>query len=90
MAETLSFTFRNPDRILCSVSSGIQGWERLGSGASPSASSKYLLWLEKNGLGRDVYQAFAPLDLTGCPTEELDRAEMVLDNDDERSDRVEL
>lgn len=88
--ETLSFTFRNPDRILCSVSSGIESWERLGTGAAPSANSKYLLWLEKNGLGRDVYQAVAPLDLTGCPTEELDRAEMVLDGGDERSDRVEL
>jgi serine protease Do len=88
--ETLSFTFRNPDRILCSVSSGIESWQRLSSGEKPSASSRYLLWLEKNGLGRDVYQALAPLDLTGCPTEELRQSEMVLDGGDERSDRVEL
>lgn len=87
--ETMSFTFRKPDRILCNVSSGIMSWDRLGSRAS-SASSKYLLWLEKHGLGRDVYQAFAPLDLNGCPTEDLNGAEILLEGGDERADRLEL
>jgi serine protease Do len=89
-AETLSFIFRNQERILCTVYSPVSGWERQGRGASSTARSKYLRWLERNGLGGDLYQALAPLDLTFCPTEELKEAEIVLDGGDEHADRLAL
>lgn len=89
--ETLSFTFRKSNRILCNVSGGVRQWYAQGSGnVAASDDSHYLRWLEKNGLVRQAYHGLATLDLTGCPVQELRDAEMVLDGGDERANRIEL
>lgn len=88
--ETLSFTFRKPDRILCSVSGGVKQWHQRGSRSPESDDSHYVRWLEKNGLVRNSYQGLATLDMTGCPMEELRGAEIVLDGGDDRANRIAL
>jgi S1-C subfamily serine protease len=84
--EVLSFTLRTPERIVCYVSGGVRSWSHLGS-ASGSAS-RYVQWLDRNDLAKDVYQGLAELDLKGCPRGELQDAEIVLDGGDERADRI--
>jgi serine protease Do len=88
-SEPVTFVFRAADRILCRVSSVASDWQPAGSGLSgEGASSRYVQWLKKHGLQKEVFQGMATLDLQACPTEELPGAEVVLEGGDERADRV--
>lgn len=87
LSETLFFTFRTPDRVVCKASGGVRFWQRMNDGSAAGSDSRYLRWLQKHGLAQDVYQGLAILDLTGCPRDDLREAEVVLDGGDERAGR---
>ena len=89
-SETVSFTFRNGQRVLCRVSALVNGWSPLAAGGDTAAGadSRYLQWLRRNGLQRDLFEGFATLDLQGCPVDELRGSQVVLEGADELADRV--
>ncbi len=88
--QMLSFSFRRGDRILCSVYSMVSRWEDWGAGANFSADSRYLLWLRKNSIDQTAFRAKVPLDISRCPVEELGDSEIVLEDGDERANRLAL
>lgn len=90
-AETLTFQFRAGERTLCQVTSLADGWRQAGSADSDTvqaADSRYMQWVRKNGLQKNVYVARVPLDLQGCPLEELHGSDLVLEGADERAGRI--
>jgi S1-C subfamily serine protease len=89
--ESVSFLFRNNDRVLCKIRSVAEGWRKIAeTPAEPqvSADSRYLQWMSKNGLQGQVFLGEAVLDVQGCPVEEMRGAELILEGADERADRV--
>jgi serine protease Do len=90
-AETFTFVFRNGDRTLCKVTAAADNWRQADASsdtAETGADSRYMQWMRKNNLQKDVFLGFATLDVKGCPLEELHGAQVVLEGADERADRV--
>ncbi|MES1211105.1 MAG: hypothetical protein ABUL63_02095, partial [Acidobacteriota bacterium] len=87
-AEPLSFLFTTGERTLCRVTGPAGDWRPADAETGPAAGSRYIQWAKKNGLQKDVYVGFAPLDLQGCPLEELHGSDLVLDGADERASRI--
>jgi serine protease Do len=93
-AETLTFTFRNAERILCRVNATAEHWQK-ATGSDPSqagSESRYMQWLKKNNLEGEVFIGAAPLSLKDCPLEDLRAAgtEVILEGADDRANRVAL
>jgi hypothetical protein len=86
--ETLTFAFRSDQRSLCQVTAQAGNWKSADSADAQSEGSRYMQWVKKNSLQKDVYLGFAPLDLAGCPLEDLHGAALVLNGADERADRI--
>jgi len=91
--EKLTFAFRSSDRLLCTVTAVPDNWRRAddrpdAAAAGPGADSRYMQWMKKHNLDSEVFLGSAPLDLQGCPLEELRGAQVVLEGADERADRV--
>jgi len=91
-AEALSFLFAVGERTLCRVTSPADGWQPAAADAAQeqAAGSRYLQWVKKNGLLKDAYVGLAPLDLQGCPLEELHGSDLVLEGADERAGRIRI
>ena len=89
--EALTFDFRSSDRLLCTVRAVPEIWRRIGDhpdAATAGADSPYMQWMKKHNLEREIFLGSAPLDLQGCPLEELRGAQVVLEGADERADRI--
>jgi hypothetical protein len=86
--ETLTFAFRNGQRGLCQVTAQAGDWKSADDAGAQGEGSRYMQWVKKNSLQKDVYLGFAPLDLAGCPLEDLHGAALVLNGADERADRI--
>jgi len=87
-AEPLTFLFGSGERTLCRVTGPAGDWHPADAETGPAASSRYLQWAKKNGFQKDVYVGLAPLDLQGCPLEELHGSDLVLEGADERASRI--
>lgn len=87
-AEPLTFRFGTAERTLCQVTGLAGDWHPAGAETGQATGSRYLQWLKKNGLQKDVYVGLAPLDLQGCPLEELHGSDLILDGADERAGRI--
>jgi serine protease Do len=87
-SETLTFAFRNGQRGLCQVTAQAGDWKSADDAGAQGEGSRYMQWVKKNSLQKDVYLGFAPLDLAGCPLEDLHGAALVLNGADERADRI--
>lgn len=90
--RVLRLTVRSADKDLCQVNAYVLGWNKVdtASPGAPAAGSLYFQWLLSNNLLQDAYQGFATLDLGACPRQDLRGALIVLDDGDERADRIRL
>jgi serine protease Do len=90
-SENVTLLFRTSERVLCEVDALVSDWRKWeGAGDGTGGDSRYLEWLKRNGLLKEVYQGIAPLRLDNCPAEELQGSEVVLQGGDERADRLEV
>ena len=88
-SEPVTFVFRSADRELCRVSSVAGSWQPVGDGfTGEEAGSRYVQWLTKNGLQKEIFRGIATLDVRTCPTEELPGSEVFLEGADVRADRL--
>jgi S1-C subfamily serine protease len=89
-AEPLTFLFSAGERALCRVTAPADDWHPVEANAAQeqAADSRYIQWVKKNGLQKDVYVGLASLDLQGCPLEELHGSDLILEGADERASRI--
>jgi len=67
-ATPLAFTLLREGRTVCYPSALIESWDLLSRHRDePGADPRYTRWLEKAGLGSDIYVGSAPLRLDSCP-----------------------
>ncbi len=64
--QSVSFTIRRGDTIMCSLSGNTNGWQRAGSGSVAIPDSRYVTWLERNELLRESFVSTVSLDTSGC------------------------
>jgi len=88
-SETVFFTFRRPDRMVCGVTSAVERWQPVEVNAF-GKDPHLMRWLEKNGISQTLYQGVALLNLKECPAEEIPGSELVLEGAAEGADRVSL
>jgi serine protease Do len=93
-SETLTFTFRNADHILCRVLGTAEGWQKVND-ADPSRvkeDSRYMQWMRKNNLENEIFIGAALLSLKDCPLEDLRApgSEVILEGADDRANRLPL
>lgn len=86
--ETLTFVFHSGDRVLCKVTAVAGTWRNADSAGQQTdgSGSRYMQWMRKNNLEKDVFLGYAPLDVQGCPLEEMRGGQVVLEGADERAD----
>ncbi len=65
--ENFEFELETPSGTSCSPSGGATRWERVPVGAERELGSRYVMWLEKHGLMRDMYISSFRLTMSGCP-----------------------
>lgn len=90
--STFFFLLRSGEQEVCSPKGVVEVWERLGSGRkNPTGDSRYLRWLQKNGIAREFWSGIAFLRWEGCPpANSLLGAELILQEGDPQADRVVL
>jgi serine protease Do len=88
-SETVFFTLRRPDRMVCGVTSAVERWQAVEVNAF-GKDPHLMRWLEKNGISQTLYQGVALLNLKECPAEEIPGSELVLEGAAEGADRVSL
>jgi len=84
--QTLSFHFEQQDRTICSVT-GVATWHenQPDQGLAKRASD----WMSRMGIGK-VYSGLVYLDLRSCEFERGSSIDLVLEEGDEKSNRVTL
>jgi serine protease Do len=78
--EPVSFTFRKAQRPVCSVAATVERWRRVEPETGGEAA-RYLQWMEKHGIYKDLYQGLAMVSLEGCPAGEIADTEIALDGE---------
>jgi serine protease Do len=93
-SETLTFTFRNAEHILCRVNATAENWKKLAETdpARVSSDSRYMQWMRKNNFENEVFVGAALLSLKDCPLEDLRApgSEVILEGADDRANRLTL
>ena len=63
----LGFSLIRSGAEVCSPSGIASQWQRVTPGLDGEQSSRYLMWLERHGLAREIYASPVHLGMTGCP-----------------------
>jgi hypothetical protein len=87
---TFRFSLRRDGAELCGPKGVVETWESRGATRQdPMADSRYMRWLEKNGIARDLWIGIASLRWEGCPSAASSLgAELVLLGGDPQADRA--
>jgi serine protease Do len=65
--QLLSFDLSKDGAQLCSPTGIVEGWQKISRQSAGELDSRYLMWLDKHNLARDMYLAGVPLRMMGCP-----------------------
>jgi len=65
--ERITFSLHGAGGSLCEPAGEVASWHRLTDRFRQETGSRYLMWLERNGLMREMYAGPVHLQMRGCP-----------------------
>jgi len=87
--EHLKFTLSRSGSEICSPSAIASRWRRINTGNDGQQGSRYMMWLERHGLTRDVFASPVHLGMAGCPgPSSVMGATLILRNGAQHADQV--